>query len=122
MTRAFAGKTSESLLELMHNADALGGALQAFELMMWLIASLLGVIIALLVYLWRNKEKQYEIILQKLDRAGKQPHKCMQSFATKEGVARAHLRIDEQEAAIGNISGRVSALEARSGIRRGSGN
>lgn len=78
-----------------------------------LLIFVLAVLVGLLGFIFRQHDTMHKKLQQKLEELILQRLACGSTFASKSSVDRAHLRIDEQQAEIGELSTRVARLEPK---------
>ena len=81
------------------------------KLLLELILALLLGICSILWWMFTRHDRLHGALDQKLDDLSKMRVSCASAFASKESLTRAHVRIDEQQAEIGELSVRVARLE-----------
>lgn len=81
------------------------------KLLLELILALLLGICSILWWMFTRHDRLHDALDEKLDDLSKLRASCTTAFATKDSLARAHTRIDEQQAEMAEISTRVARLE-----------
>lgn len=83
------------------------------QLLLEILVLLLAILLALLGYIFRQHGTLHKELQQELTEISRQRIACLKDFATKGAMTRAHCRIDEQQAEIGELSTRVTRLEPK---------
>lgn len=83
------------------------------KLLLELILALLIGICSILWWIFTRHDRLHDTLDEKLDDLSQMRVACGTSFATKDSMARAHSRIDEQQAELGELSTRVARLEGQ---------
>lgn len=83
------------------------------KILLEVIILLLGCLLMLGAWIFRQHGSQHKELQQELTELSRQRLACGATFASKSSVDRAHLRIDEQQAEIGELSTRVARLEPK---------
>lgn len=81
------------------------------KLLLELILALLVGICSILWWMFTRHDRLHDVLDEKLEDISKLRVSCNTAFATKDSVIRAHNRLDEQQAEIGELSTRVARLE-----------
>lgn len=88
------------------------------KLLLEAIILLLGCLLMLGAWIFRQHDTMHKKLQMELEEIPRQRLACGKTFASKDAVSRAHLRIDEQQAEIGEISTRVARLEPKGCVGR----
>ena len=85
------------------------------KILLEVILALLGLLFVMCGFIWRSHEKQHSKMEEKIEDVLKQRVICGNAFASKESMTRAWAKLNEHDEEMGELSERVTRLEATQG-------